>query len=329
MPINRNKLGRLIVIHECLSTLKPHTWQQLAAACEYRDLVRERPCRRTVIDDIIDLREAFGAPIPRYCRKGYHYERPFSLFEVLNPADAALLHEGLALMRQFSALPAFSGLEEVLRKFEERAGVVGTPRKPVVMFDQNEQYAGLGFLGVLYEAVRDTRVVRIQYRDFAGRSFWYHFSPYLLRQFNLRWYVFGTAPTEGDRLLNLALDRIQTATPDPALSFRPNPGVDFGVYFQEFVGVTRPADQAADAVRLRVWKPRAFYVLTKPVHPSQEVLAETDETIDFGFRVLLNPELEARLLELGADAEVLAPEALRERMRVVVGGMGERYRRSS
>lgn len=326
MPINRNKLGRLIVIHECLSTLRPHTWQQLADACEYRDLVRERPCRRTVIDDITDLREAFGAPIPVGKRGGYRYERPFSLFNVLNPADAALLHEGLALAREFSSLPQFRGLETVLRRFEERAGVAGTPRPPVVMFDQNEQYAGLGFLSVLYEAVRDARVVRIQYRNFAGQTFWYPFSPYLLRQFNLRWYVFGTVPAEGDRLLNLALDRIQTATPAPELRFRPNPGVDFEAYFRDFVGVTHLADQPLTDVLLRVWKPRAFYVHTKPVHPSQAVLAESDDLIEFGYHLRPNPEWEARVLELGADAEVLSPDFLRERMREVVAGMGGRYR---
>ena len=58
---------------------------------------------------------------------------------------------------------------------------------------------------------------------------------------------------------------------------------------------------------------------------SQTELGETDEWIDFQWEVLLNRELKARILELGADAEVLEPEVLREEIGSTLKAAASRY----
>jgi predicted DNA-binding transcriptional regulator YafY len=318
MPINRNKLGRLLVIHEKLSTQRKFTWEQLAQACQYHDLVRELPSRRTIIDDIQDLRETFCAPIP-YRKPQYYYETPFSLFEALNPKDASLIQEAVALFGQLSTLPQFAGLEDIFLKFEQRAGVVGAKKKPVVLFEQNLNYTGLHWLTPLYNAILHKQVLRIKYTNFHKEEFTFQIHPYLLRQFRQRWYVYGWS-IQDSKLYNLALDRIQQVTILNETAFIESDITDWGKYFEPLIGVTMPENASAAKVLIRVSKPRAYYLITKPLHSSQVIVTETENYTDFGYTLILNKELTAEILALGPDAAVLEPEALRSEIKALVKG---------
>ena len=80
MPVNKNQLGRLLAIHGKLATMRKCSWSQLADACEASDLVRERPAKRTIQDDIKLLQDTFKAPIPKR-QPHYYYKDVFTLFE--------------------------------------------------------------------------------------------------------------------------------------------------------------------------------------------------------------------------------------------------------
>ena len=69
-------------------------------------------------------------------------------------------------------------------------------------------------------------------------------------------------------------------------------------------------------VRLRVGRRDAPYVLTKPLHASQQVVERfPDRSVEIELRVQHNYELERLLLGFGDGLEVLAPKRLRKRMR--------------
>lgn len=57
-----------------------------------------------------------------------------------------------------------------------------------------------------------------------------------------------------------------------------------------------------------------MYIRTKRWHASQLEVAETSDYIDFEWIVYTNRELISKIYELGPNAEVLAPQTLKELM---------------
>ena len=324
MPKNKRYMDRLIALHQKLSSGQHYTFEELRLDCESK--TDQVIAERTLYNDLGELRE-LGAPIPNRNRSGrpYYYEKPFSLFGLLNPTDAALANEAVALIRQMQTLPQFAGLESVMLRFEQQAGVIGKPQQSVVQFEQNQRYKGLSWLPGLYKAIQDDKLVRIDYTEFGEPPVRYQVSPYLLKEFNNRWYVYGWI-AELNGIRNLALDRIDGVKPYADLRRRPD-HTDWDHYLADVVGVTYLANQPVETAVLRVWLKRALYVDTKPIHSTQTVIHRTDDYLDFQYQLIWNNEFDAKILELGADAELLAPVAHRMRLAGVVRRMGERYER--
>lgn len=80
------------------------------------------------------------------------------------------------------------------------------------------------------------------------------------------------------------------------------------------VGVTKNHGQCPQVVRFKVDKTSAPYVLTKPIHASQQIEEITEGGTVFSISVVLNLELERELLGFGEALEVLSPLRLRNRM---------------
>lgn len=305
MPKNKNFMGRIMAIHEKLSSGFHYSLDDLLTACELA--TGKRPSEKTIYNDLRELKDVYGAPIPDRDRSGkpYSYTTSFSLYGVLNPTDAALSNEAVALLRQMNTLPQFAGLEDVMLRFEQQAGVIGKPRESVVQFEQNKLYKGLKWLPELYKAIQDDHPLLIKYVEFGALPVMFQMSPYLLKEFNNRWYIYGWL-VEHKRIRNLALDRIDSIRVLTDLRRRPD-ATDWDEYLADIVGVTRFADQSIETFVLRVWMKRALYVETKPIHPSQMTIQRTDDYIDFQYELIWNNELDAKILELGPDAELLAP----------------------
>lgn len=323
MPLNKNFMGRLTAIHELLISGLSYSLDDLRDACQQKTGLI--PSDKTLYNDLRELKDVYGAPIPENNRSGkpYSYTESFSLFGVLNPNDAVLANEAVALVRQMQTLPQFAGLEDVMLKFEQQPGVIGKPQKSVVQYETNQQYSGLRWLTDLYRAIQADQPVVLGYTDFGKPTLRYTFSPYLLKEYNNRWHVYGWA-NEPAKLLHVALDRIDALTPLPNLHRRPDT-TDWDDYLADVIGFTRTTGEQVRSWLIRVWFPRAHYVLTKPLHGSQDPVDRTDEYVDFRYELIWNREFEARIMELGADAELLEPTDKRAEIARLVQKMARRY----
>jgi predicted DNA-binding transcriptional regulator YafY len=97
------------------------------------------------------------------------------------------------------------------------------------------------------------------------------------------------------------------------VSFIPNTEGDFREYFKDIVGVTVPKEHpVAEKVVLKFDAARFPYIVSKPIHPSQEVISEEDCTLQISVRP--NKELESRIFSYGPQVEVLEPEWLRQQI---------------
>ncbi len=167
-------------------------------------------------------------------------------------------------------------------------------------------------------------MLRITYHPFDFEAPYTHpISPYLLKEYNRRWFLVGYNHHRG-RIEKLALDRIQQLETS-GLSFHISPDFDEQAYFRDLIGLTFPEGGIVEEIRFRVLPQQAPYLVTKPLHASQEVLEKKETGWVFRLRLIPNYELESMLLSFGERVEVLAPVSLRERIRERVRAMGEWY----
>ena len=327
MPANKNALLRYRTIDRCLrNRYRRWTLDDLIEACS--DALYEftgktdSVSRRTVQLDIQKMRSeelGYCAPIVVRDNKYYEYGDPdYSITDTpLSPQDIEMMSGAVAVLRQLSAFSAFSGMEDIVGRLEDHIGAAKSSRDPVIFYEKNDGLRGLCHIPVLYDAILAKRPLTITYQSFKARSpQQYVFSPYCLKEFRNRWFVFGRR--QGSRLvLNLALDRICSLAAAPAnAGFIAAPSFDPKTYFDDMVGVTKEPDAKPVMVRFRALPEQVPYIETKPLHRSQMVIErDPDGSAVFQLEVVLNYELERDLIGYAEGIRVLSPDSLVRRIR--------------
>ena len=323
MALNKNALIRYKTIDKCLQNgYRQWTLEDLIEACS--DALYEYEGRsinvskRTVQLDIQMMRSdklGYNAPIEVYDRKYYRYaDEGYSMTDIpLNENDMNVLSETVEMLKQFKDFSLFSELGGIIQRLEDKVYTEKTRRSSIIHLDKNENLKGLHWLDELYQAIQKKVVLKVEYKSFkATEANVITFHPYLLKEFNNRWFLIGMG-NKNRGVVNLALDRIVAVDYDFSTPYEEN-DFDADAFYKDVVGVTvsrvRPS-----VVKLWIDKHNAPYVLTKPLHHSQRLIKEyEDGSIEITFLVKPNFELERLLLGFGESMEVLKPEKLRNRI---------------
>lgn len=115
--------------------------------------------------------------------------------------------------------------------------------------------------------------------------------------------------------MTLALDRIIEFQELTKEKFMDYDGIHFDRYYGDLLGVTKSEKDRPHRVILQVDKSNAPYVLTKPLHHSQQLVKEDETGIIVRIDVVLNFELEREILGFGECVKVLAPRLLSYKIR--------------
>jgi len=196
----------------------------------------------------------YYAPISVVDRKYYRYDDyDYSITDVpLSETDMRQLTEAVELLKQMSSFRGFDGVEDVVNRLEDHVASMRFRAEPVILLEGNDRLRGLEHITPLHEAAADKMPVTVTYQAFQWREpQTFCFSPYILKEFRNRWFVFGRrhdAPKP--ILLNLALDRIGRISPAPKderfikdRTFHPQQ------YFSDIIGATRePEDKVVHVV---------------------------------------------------------------------------------
>ena len=280
--------------------------------------------RRTVQHDIQEMRysQALGyyAPIKVVDKKYYKYEEyGYSITQMpISAEDMAQLSEAVGLLKQMSSFKGFDGVEDVVNRLEDYVASMRYKAEPVILLENNERLRGLEYITRLHDAIISKEPIEITYKSFRStEASTICFSPYILKEFRNRWFVFGRKHNLVDASLsNLALDRIEDIADAPkreryltAKGFRPKE------YFKDMIGVTRNMDSEVEHVEFLATAKEAPYIRTKPFHHSQQELGiQEDGSVLFSLDVILNHELERDLLGYGECITVFSPERLVEKL---------------
>lgn len=224
--------------------------------------------QRCIEKDLNTLEFApFNAPIERFKKDGksiiIYGNRSFTIFsEALSKEEVQLLREVLNTIGQFDGLDNFKWLD----KFKIGLGM--EEKKPIISFSNNPYLTNSNLLGTLFDFIANEVVIKLSYHTFSDvtiRSIAFH--PYLLKQYNDRWYVLGAAD-EDMKILHFALDRVDRVEPLPEKKFCECPE-DLSERFENIVGVTLYEDLPVEHIVFWVSDFSKGYVETKPIHGSQ------------------------------------------------------------
>ncbi len=324
MPVNKLALLRYKVIDQCLQnrfrkwSLEDLIDKVSEALYEYEG-IKSGVSKRTIQLDIQNMRSdklGYNAPIVVVERKFYTYEdKDFTLAKAnVSNQDLEKLKEVVTMLKQFKGFGYFEDLSAMIGKLEDKILKQSQSKDTYIDFEKNELLKGLEWIDPILLAVKNKQVLELEYKSFkAKKANIIVVFPYLLKEYRNRWFLLG-GRQENTKANLFALDRIQGVRKIDSVYFRE---AEFGVaqFFEDVIGVTKNVGQKPIKIILQVAPSNAPYVITKPLHHSQEILKKhEDGSIILSIEVIPNYELEREILGFGESIEILGPKSLKNRI---------------
>ncbi|MBS0028922.1 helix-turn-helix transcriptional regulator [Chitinophaga sp. 22321] len=324
MSINKLALIRYKAIDECLRN-RYRKWtledliEKVADVLYDVEGIGSGVSRRTIQADIQLMRSdklGYNAPIVVKDRKYYAYSDPaYSITNApINDGDVDKMKEIVAVLKQFNGFSYFDDMSEMIARLENNLYKSTAEHRNCIQFENNHQLLGLVHINPLYQATLHKKALLIEYKSFKASKAQEHICyPYLLKEYRNRWFII-TRTKHSPQLTTMALDRIVSLQELPKERFVPYEGIPFEEYFGNLIGVTKSEKDVAHKIILEIDNKHAPYVLTKPLHHSQEVLKEGDNSTIISIQVVLNFELEREIMGFGEHMKVLSPKSLATRI---------------
>ena len=338
MPTNKNAFIRYKYLDRLLSD-RHHYYDRTALYEKVNEMLYDagfkEVTKRCIETDIVDLMDApFNAPIEEYYAGGktcLRYKRGFTIFkEELSREERCLLREVLNTIGQFDGLDHFTWLDRLQADLDVRG------RKQIISFSNNPDLKNSNLLGTLFDYISNKEVIRLSYHTFANeaiRSIDFH--PYLLKQYNDRWFLLGAADSD-KKVLTFALDRIDEVKPLPEKKYI-ECTEDLYERFEDIVGVTLYEDRPIEHVLFWVSDASKDYFISKPIHESQiQYQGEKEQKLHsvypsleggsfFSINCIRNYELIRELCSFGKDLIVLQPSSIQDEIFNRIREMNDNY----
>jgi predicted DNA-binding transcriptional regulator YafY len=326
MATNKHARIRYQALDNCFSNPgRKYFIENLVAACNQAiyDFTgqKESVKKRQVYDDITFMESSQGWSIELERKKEgrnvyFHYsDKHYSINQSpLNQVELAQVKEVLLTLSRFRGMPQFEWVQDISSRLQGLSHGSITDVGKIIDFEQNQFLKGLELISDLFNAINNKRVLEIKYAPFKGiKEITYIFHPYYLKQYNLRWFLFGRS-SDAKQLTNLALDRL-VSIHEISDAYIQNVDVDFNEYFEDVIGVSVPLSAKVEKVILAVSNELWPYLATKPLHGSQKPGKETEGGQTIKLNLIVNYELISKLLSFGDGVKVLLPAHLAENIK--------------
>lgn len=281
--------------------------------------------RRTILNDIDFMESNAGWRIPLVRHKDgrkvyYRYDDTnFTINEtLLSESEYNKLHEAVTMLERFKGMPCFEWMDDLLFKLQSGFKKSSTL---ILDFEHAPSLKGMHHLDRLFNSILYKQTLEIEYRTYNNKVHTWTIHPYLIKQYNNRWFLFGKNASKNGLISNLPLDRIEGIT-DSGIPYEEDNG-RLQQMLDNIVGVTIDWNAKVDDIKLQFTPKRFPYVLTKPLHKTQKVLSEEERIIQI--TVIPNKELESLVLQFGNDVEILSPQSLRNQIKGKIQEMIKKY----
>jgi len=332
MPVSKNAAFRYRIIDSCLRNPR----KRYPTIRDMQELISEALDLDSVISessihkDLKSMRDFYKAPIsyhPLY--KGYYYQDDnFSINSFpLTSEEIQVLDLSSSFLRQIKYSGFFQQFETAIDKLISGFRLSRIPGHEQSRFIATEEPItdiGTNWLEIIYESILYKQVIKIIYKRFNSQETKDHFmSSYVLKEYRNRWYVVGYSDL-AEAVITLALDRIHSIEMIANKKFYKT---DFNEdeYFKYSFGVTVYPNALPEKVRLLFAPQVVGYIITKPLHHTQELISETSEGTAIQITFHLTPELEMTLLSYGENVKVLHPDQLLNKVKSRIEAMAQVY----
>jgi predicted DNA-binding transcriptional regulator YafY len=268
-----------------------------------------------------------------YKKRCIRYADPtFSIFKgKLTDEEKGLLTVALSTIGSFDGLDRFGWIDEL----NKRLGLV--EQQPIVLMSKNvKDNENKTFMAELFSAIRARSVIQIEYKLFnTSEVREVILSPYLLKEYNQRWYLIAGADDTGN-ILNFALDRIVSIKMLPGYEYR-LPQKDLSERFEDIIGVTYYEGALVHKIICWTSDKSAPYIQTKPMHSSytpitgeREIAIRAKHIVPsggalFSLECMENYELIRELCSFGGDLKVISPQPIVNAVKHRIKSMAEIY----
>lgn len=335
MIASKNAILRYRIIDRCIrSTSFPFpSKKELREACEeelYGSQNGSHICDSTIEKDLFAMRNEHDAPI---CfsrkEKGYYYSDPnYTIDEIpLNDKDVDAIKMAANVLYQFKNSNLFQNFDFAISKILDRVNISNKiDDKEIdtyVQFEKVSSPKGGEYLEELLEAIKQKQKIQFEYQGFkSDEKSIRRLHPYLLKEYRHRWYVIGKNEIK-DRVQTFGLDRflnLQVLEDKFTIDSSFNPDM----FFKYSVGITA---NVGDPLKIKVATEEVLskYLLSQPLHFSQEYLGEENGKHIFEYFLLPTYELRQLILGFGPEITVLSPPSFVKEIKESIKSMKSLY----
>lgn len=335
MPHVKNALIRYRIIDRALrNEHSPYPSKvKLRELCEeslFGSVEGEHICDSTIEKDLFAMRIEHDAPI-KYSKKfgGYYYTEPgFTIDDTpLTPDDVAALKFAASTIAQFRNTDFFReygfALDRIIDRIEVKQENSKTSDNEFIQFETGFGKSGQEHIADFLKAIDQKKQVWFDYTSFASEEKKRRkATPLLLKEYRNRWYLISYDLVK-DRIATFGLDRIENVeisdeSAQVPVHFNPD------AYFKYAVGITVTGDNPVE-VQFKCTNLAAKYLLSQPLHESQELIREGKKRTTFRLQVLITEELIRNILSYAGEIEVIEPKSLRDELIKRISEMHARY----
>jgi predicted DNA-binding transcriptional regulator YafY len=193
-----------------------------------------------------------------------------------------------------------------------------------ISFETDGNLKGIENLKSLLFAIKNHRKILFTHENFeTGKKKSYRMKPYLLKEYQNRWYIVGLI--EGDKFRTFGIDRIESIE---LLSdiFKPDPKLNPAKLFENIIGLTYSNDEPEEVI-LSFTPLQGRYIQALPLHRSQQIIKETKEEVLVKLTVIPNFELKQKILMMGGSVKTIKPEWLANEIKTDLANALKQYKK--
>lgn len=249
---------------------------------------------RTLQRDMADIRSNFDIEVIYDSKKnGYYIDETCSM-----DMDKLLYFLGLA-----------ESSDVILSNIKDRQRLL-----KYLSISPNPHAKGVENIGILLQAIQQCTVINISHLSYQTREQKaYTVEPYLLKEFEGMWYLFAYCE-DMKAFRTFGLDRIRQIQVTDRIFQRIAELKHTAEKFNNVYGLVYEPDNNPNApieeVRLKVSPVMMPYIQSLPIHSSQSISGDT-----ITLHLIINPELENKIMSYGEHIEVLSPPSLRNKIK--------------
>ena len=182
-----------------------------------------------------------------------------------------------------------------------------------ISFESHGDLRGIEHLKPILKAIKEHRKLSFLHENFSsGKKKAYQLQPYLLKEYQNRWYVVGSLG-DRDEFRTFGIDRIHELKVHDEL-FKAAKQITPLELFEHTVGLTYSYHEQQE-VLLSFTPFQAKYVKSLPLHKSQKVVSESKEEVNISLDIIPNYELKQKIMMLGENVKVLKPQWLADEIK--------------